>query len=81
VVLDGDAPVFSGDFQVVDEKRSDEAVSNPWSTVSITSWRDAEEWPEVAWRQRASGADATLVSLRVRTNRGIRGCAGAKGRG
>jgi hypothetical protein len=63
VVLDGDALVFSVDFQVVNEKRSDEAASNPWSTVSITSWRDAKEWPEVAWRRRALGADATLVSL------------------
>jgi hypothetical protein len=29
-----------------DEERHDEAGSNPWSILLISSWRDAEGWLE-----------------------------------
>jgi hypothetical protein len=46
VVLDGDAPVLSSDYKVVDKKRCDEAVPNAWSKRSCASWDCAREWPE-----------------------------------
>jgi hypothetical protein len=42
-VNDGGAPVTSSDGDMVDEGRRDEGMSNPWSMLSIISWRDAEE--------------------------------------
>jgi hypothetical protein len=39
-------------------------MSNPWSTVSIISWCDAEEWLEGLWSSGAvAGAD--LLQVRV----------------
>jgi hypothetical protein len=72
VVLDGDAPVFSGDGERVDEMRWDETTSNPWSARSISSWRGEE------WRLEVRQAEVSFSSMRahrsaakVRTSEGV----------
>jgi hypothetical protein len=43
---DGELLGASSDGEGVDGDRHDEGISRVWSTRSIASWRDAEEWLE-----------------------------------
>jgi hypothetical protein len=46
VVLSGDAPVVSGNGEVVDNIQKVTANSMVWSKRSIASWDDEERWSE-----------------------------------
>jgi hypothetical protein len=53
--ISGKAPVVFEVGEEVDGEHRDEKMSNLWSMLPITSWGDAEEWPEGSDRRRASG--------------------------
>jgi hypothetical protein len=73
VVAGDGSPVLSSDGEMVYKGHHDEKMSNPWSMLSITYWRDAEECLEGLW---SSGASAGDGPAQIRMQSTVNSCRG-----